>query len=272
MADDAIWMDALGTLVAPWRWLTAPRFVGLERIPEGRPLLFVGNHTLMGGFDVPLLMAGLWERKRIAVHSLGDTLHFRIPGWRSLVASFGVIEGTRASCSRAMREGRALLVFPGGAREVTKRRHEKYQLLWGRRVGFARLAIEFGYTIVPFAAVGADDCWDILIDGDDILRSPIGGLVRRLHPRPDLLPPLIRGIGPTPLPRPERFYFEFADPLDASSPRYRGRHDDGEACFALREAARRAVEGRLASLLAQRERDPERSFGARVRRGLRRLV
>jgi hypothetical protein len=35
-----------------------------------------------------------------------------------------------------------VLVYPGGGREVAKRKGEKYQLLWKERVGFARLAIE----------------------------------------------------------------------------------------------------------------------------------
>ena len=73
-------LEVLGTLVAPWRWLTAPVFLGLEHIPEGEPLLFVGNHTLMGGVDVPLLMEGLWRERGIRLCILGDRIHFRIPG------------------------------------------------------------------------------------------------------------------------------------------------------------------------------------------------
>jgi hypothetical protein len=42
---------------------------------------------------------------------------------------------------------------PGGAGEVFKGRGQDYKLLWKERLGFARMAIEFGYPIVPFAAV-----------------------------------------------------------------------------------------------------------------------
>jgi len=269
--NDSI-MERLCTLVEPWRWLTDPVFRGLERVPEGTPLFLVGNHTLMGAFDVPLLMAGLWKRKGIEIHALGDHLHYQIPGWRDLVSGFGVIEGTRENCRQAMKEGKSLMVFPGGGREVTKRRNERYKLLWGDRIGFARLAIEGGYTVLPTAAVGADDCWDLIVDGDDIMKSPLKGLIERYHPRPDFLPPLIRGIGLTPLPRPERFYFYFGEPIPTDTDEFRGCADDDAVCRELRDRVRASVEEGLALLLEERENDPERSFATRLARDLRRLV
>ena len=63
-----------------------------------------------------------------------------------------------------MRDDQTILVFPGGSREVNKRRGQQYQLLWGQRMGFARLAFEHGYPIVPCAAVGADDMLDVIVD------------------------------------------------------------------------------------------------------------
>ena len=51
---------ATRALLAPWRWLTKPRFYGMGNVPPDRPVLLVGNHTLMGMLDVPLMMIGLW--------------------------------------------------------------------------------------------------------------------------------------------------------------------------------------------------------------------
>ena len=65
-----------------------------------------------------------------------------------------------------------ILVYPGGGREVAKRKGESYKLIWKERMGFARLAIEHGYTIVPFAAVGAEEAVDIVLDGDNPLMAP----------------------------------------------------------------------------------------------------
>ena len=37
--------------------MTRPEFVGIENIPlDDRPLLFVGNHTLYGLFDMPIMI------------------------------------------------------------------------------------------------------------------------------------------------------------------------------------------------------------------------
>jgi 1-acyl-sn-glycerol-3-phosphate acyltransferase len=256
-------------LLAPWRWLTAPRITGLDRVPRDRPVLFAGNHTTFALLDAPLLLLGLHDHLGIFPRTLGDHVHFRLPGWRALVARFGVVDGTPENVRALMRARESIVVFPGGAREVFKRRGERYTLVWGRRTGFARLAIEFGYPIVPFAAVGADDAWDILLDADDLLASPLGPFLARLAPRPDMIPPVVRGIGPTMIPRPVRFYFDFAAPVETAP--FAGRQGDEGLCFAVREVVRRAVEDGLQRLLVERERDPDDALLPRLlaRRGAR---
>ncbi len=39
-----------------------------------------------------------------------------------------------------MQQGYSILVFPGGGREVLKRKGEAYQLIWKQRYGFLKLA------------------------------------------------------------------------------------------------------------------------------------
>ena len=46
-------------------------------------------------------------------------------GWRDFLAGFGAVDGTRENCAALMREGESILVYPGGAREVFKRKSEK---------------------------------------------------------------------------------------------------------------------------------------------------
>ena len=249
-------------VLAPWRWLTAPKFYGLENVPTDRPVLLAGNHTIMGLLDAPLMVLGIHEHRGVFIRSLGDHAHFRIPGWRELLRTFGTVEGTRENCAALMRAGESIMVFPGGGREVFKRKGEKYQLLWERRLGFARLAIEHGYPIVPFAAVGAEECYDILLDAGDVLGTPVGALLARLVPRADELPPLVRGFGPTALPRPERFYFRFGAPVETR--RFAGTHRDDAACMLVREQVRAAVEGGITFLLRERARDPDRRVLTRV--------
>jgi 1-acyl-sn-glycerol-3-phosphate acyltransferase len=249
-------------VLAPWQLVTRPRFFGIENVPCDRPVVLVGNHTLMGLLDAPLMVLGLYDLRGVFARGLGDHIHFKIPGWRGLLERYGVVEGDRQNCASLMRAGETILVFPGGAREVFKRKGEKYHLIWGRRTGFARLAIEHGYPIVPFAAVGAEECYDILLDAGDVLSTPIGPLLRAFVPRIDELPPLVRGIGPTLLPRPQRFYFAFGPPIPTT--RFAGRHHDEATCFAVREQVRGAIEVEIAGALWERRHAPPDRLLART--------
>ena len=246
-------------LLAPWRRFTDPLFLGMERIPDDRPLLFVGNHTLLGVLDAPLMVAELYEQKRIFLRSLGDHAQFKVPVWRELLARFGTVDGTRENCARLMEDGEAILVFPGGGREVAKRKGEKYQLLWKERLGFARMALRHGATIVPFAAVGAEDVYDVVLDADDIMASPLGTILKKLDVREDVIMPLVRGaVGP--FPRRERFYFSFRAPVPT-----RGLgHENDVAAGKLRDHVRTEVEAGIAELLAVQAEDPRRRGRPRV--------
>lgn len=255
-------MKASAAMLAPWRWLTAPRFFGMDRIPRNDGFLLAGNHTLFAMLDAPLMIFGIYEEAGVFIHSLGDHIHFAIPGWRDLLAGFGVVDGTRDNCRALMRAGRSLLVYPGGGREVFKRRNEKYKLIWGERVGFTRLAVEHGYPIVPFAAVGAEEAYDIVVDADDLLNSPLGPLFRFLAPREDLMPPIVRGLGPTAIPRPERFYFHFGEPIRTAH--LAGRESDDAVCLDVREQVRASVESGIEFLLEERENDPARNLLSRL--------
>lgn len=244
----------------PWRALTSPVLEGLDLVPERGPMLLVGNHTIMGLFDAPMLFLELFERRGLFVRGLGDHTHFAVPLWRDLLCWFGVFDGTPERCKALLARGESILLFPGGGREVAKRRGEKYRLIWKERTGFVRLAAEYGAPIVPFAAVGAEEAWDILLDADDLLAGPIGWMVDALGWRRDVIMPIVRGIGPTPIPRPERLYFRFAPPISTEhvSP------DDPAACWGVRDRVQKAVEDGIAHLLTLRAKDAERALLPRL--------
>ena len=214
-------IERLVSVIDPFARITRPKLYGTENVPTHGALL-VGNHTLYGLLDVPFMMAELWKREGVVARALGDHAHFTIPGWRDLLELCGTVRGTRENVHALMEAGENVLVFPGGAREVNKRRGEKYQLIWKERLGFAKLAIEHSYPIVPFAAVGAEEMFDIVIDDDHPVYGRFTRLVEKAIGWP--LQPIVRGIGPTMLPRPERLYFSVrgAD-RDGSLPRKRRR-------------------------------------------------
>ncbi len=244
---------------SPLERVTRPKLYGAENIPADGSLL-VGNHTLYGLLDLPFMLAELWKRRHLTVRSLGERAHYAIPLWREALTLGGMVRGTRENVRALMDERQTVLVFPGGSREVNKRRGEKYQLMWKERIGFARLAIEYGYPIVPFAAVGAEEMLDIVIDETNPAFARLGDVVRKLTGWP--MGPLVHGVGPTLLPHPERLYFWFGEPIDTT--RFEGRQDDDEAARAVRNEVKRAVEGGIDFLLAEREADPRRPLRKRL--------
>lgn len=261
-------VDNFKWLALPMRTWFAPKFLGTENIAPARPALWVGNHTLFGMIDISVLATELYVQHGVYLRGLADRNHFLLPGWRETLVRLGAVLGTRENCSALMREGEHVLVFPGGGREVMKRKGERYKLLWKNRTGFARMAIQHRYPIVPFASVGVEDAYDILMDGADIMQSPLGqlltrsGFAKEYLRDGDVIPPLARGLGPTLLPRPERFYFGFAKPIDTGV--YDGRHDDEEAVYDLRDRVRDAVRDQITMLLEHRKADNESGFVRRI--------
>lgn len=257
-APSAHRMDRITSIIATLGTVTRPRFDGIERIPD-RGTLFVGNHTTLGVLDIPFMAGELWRRRRIVLRGLGDHRHYGFPIWPELLERYGMVRGTRENVRRLMRAGENILVYPGGADEVFKRREQKYQLLWKERLGFATMAIEFGYPVVPFAAVGAEDMLQVVADAGTPGFAQLSALTRRLVGVP--LPPIVRGIGPTVIPRPERLYFWFGDPIDTV--RF-GGDVDVAAARALRDEVKTAVETGIRALQHEQANDPHRRLLSRA--------
>ena len=241
------------------RWYFAPEFHHLDRVAASRPTLFVGNHSVFGVLDVMLFADGLFRECGVSLRMLADRNHFRFPVWRKLVEMQGAVLGSRANCAALMRRGEHILVFPGGAREVFKHKGEAYRLLWKERYGFVRLAIEHGYTITPYATVGAEEAYDVLLDSSDYLKTPLGrvlkasGLADRYLRGGDEFPPVVRGLGPTVIPRPEKLYFSIGKPIGMA--RYQGQVDDPAVLRRARAQVARAVMRLIAELRERRAQD-----------------
>jgi 1-acyl-sn-glycerol-3-phosphate acyltransferase len=254
-------IDRLVAMAAPLLRISQPAIYGLENVPADGALL-VGNHTIYGFLDLPLMMAEIWKRRRLAIRGLGEHAHYAVPIWRDLLAVGGMVRGTRENVRALMRERQTILVFPGGAREVNKQRGQQYQLLWRERIGFARLAIEYGYPVVPFAAVGAEEMLDVIVDQATPIYRDFARIYEKLMGFPT--PPIVRGVGLTPMPRPERLYFWFGEPIQSA--RFGSRYDDTDAARALRDEVKQAVLTGIQLLRDERDQDPNRGLIARLRR------
>ena len=238
------------------RWYFQPTIEGLEHLSPARPGLLVGNHTIYGVIDSPLFFSEVYTRTGVFPRSLGDHSHFQVPLWRNMLIRYGVVPGTRENCARLMQAGQHILVFPGGAREVAKRKDEVNRLTWKQRTGFVSMAISHGYDIIPFASVGADETYSILFDGDDFASSRLGKRLLEVEPvnrflrGGDVFMPLARGIGPTTIPRPEPFSFSIGAPV--STREYMGRETEPETLWMLREQVASKINSMIARLEARR--------------------
>ena len=269
-------VKTMGRLLAVHRLWHRPWMTGLENIDPKRPTLFVGNHTLYGMLDVPLLGYEIYQRKGVYIRGLADRMHFKVPVWREVFKWIGSVVGSRENCSALMDSGAHIMVFPGGSREVAKRKGEAYQLIWKDRTGFARMAVEHGYRIIPFAAVGAEECYDILIDSNDIMGS---GLVKWLKTTAlgskfigdgEQLFPLSRGLGLSMIPRPERFYYSFGEPIETAQ--HQGESDDPAVLAEVRDAVKESIETQLTALRKVQAKDPQRGLVGSLVGGLQSLL
>jgi 1-acyl-sn-glycerol-3-phosphate acyltransferase len=241
------------------RFWFKPEFLGLWELDLQRPALFVGNHTLFGLTDAPLMIEHLYTQYGVMLRGLGDRGHFKVPYWGGLLTRHGMVLGSPEVCSTLMQAGQHVLVFPGGAREVMRRKGEAYTLIWKQRAGFARLAIEHGYDIIPFGSVGPDESYRILFDANDVIKpgwrqnlAETTGLMK-LTRGGDFIPPIAVGLGPTLIPRPQRYYFGFGPRIPTAL--LTGRQADKDVVWTLRQQVASAVEGQISRLRRYREED-----------------
>jgi len=247
-------MAAMEALLVPARAWFRPTIDGWNVLPDDRPLLFVGNHTLYGIVDIPHLMVALWRRRGIKLRALGDHAHFKVPVWGRVMREAGVVDGTRENCAEAFRQRQAVLVFPGGARESFKGRDERNTLIWGERLGFARMALRHGVTIVPFAAIGADDAFWLAMDRGELKKTRLGSVLGKLGMKDDYFVPLPGNV----LPAPRRLYFRFMPPIRTSE--LSDRPED-EAAVEIRDRTRAAVSEGIDVLRRVRRSDPRDGLG-----------
>jgi 1-acyl-sn-glycerol-3-phosphate acyltransferase len=243
--------------VAPLVDLYRPYVDGLHDLPAAGRFLLVGNHTQAGaeGMLIPLLV-----RRAIGmrVRPLADRNFGRMGGLPGdLLAAAGAVVGAPETARELMRHDEPILVFPGGGREISKFKGEENTLRWQGRSGFAGLAAEYGYPIVPVGLIGGDDVYRSFTTRDGAWGRLSQRLTERLSGRSDMAMPLMRGIGPTLIPRPQRMYLRFGSPIDTTPP---AAAVDEEWAGTVKQNTQDALERILADLLEVRSHDPYREL------------
>ncbi len=255
--------------IAPFKFYFSPQFYGLKELDLSKPALFVSNHTILGVLDGYPFAIELYLRKGVVLRALADSNHYYIPVWKDLITErLGVVEASRANCSELMKRGDSILVFPGGTKEICKKRGEEYLLKWKDRTGFVRMAMEHGYDIIPVAAVGAEEAFTITSDANDFLQTPFGkflkfmGVSHTYFKDGDLIPPTVKGIGNTIIPRPAKLYFSFGKRI--STRKFKKQFDNPASQLIVKEKVETALLEEFKKLFEIRQQDTDRSKWRRL--------
>ena len=145
---------------------------GLGNIPEEGPVLLVGNHS--GGNLTPdttvftLAFHAYFGVER-PFYQLAHNLVLSMPGL-SFLRRFGTVAASPANAEKALRSGRALLVYPGGDYEVHRPSWHGNRVEFAGRRGFIRLALEHDVPIVPVVSIGGQETALFLSRGETLSR------------------------------------------------------------------------------------------------------
>jgi 1-acyl-sn-glycerol-3-phosphate acyltransferase len=201
--------------IAPLVWLYKHYFRvqthGIEKVPGGRVLL-VANHSGQLPFDGAMIgVAMLTEATPPrAVRSMVEKWVPSLPYVSTFMARSGQIVGTPENCRRLLGADEAIMVFPEGARGISKLWSQRYQFQeFG--LGFMRLALETQSPVVPIGVVGAEEQAPALMD-----IKPLAKLLG--FPAFPITPTLL------PFPLPVKYHLHFGEPLT-----FQGRADDEDA-------------------------------------------
>jgi 1-acyl-sn-glycerol-3-phosphate acyltransferase len=188
---------------------------GVENVPSGR-ILLVANHSGQVPLDGAMIGAAMFmdaEPPRI-VRAMVEKWAVSLPFVSLLFARVGQVVGVPENAKRLLEQGEALLVFPEGARGISKTFDKRYKLSeFG--LGFMRLAIETGTPIVPVALIGAEEQYISIANVQTLAK-----LLRM--PAFPIIPQLLLPGGQLPLPTKYRMWF--GEPMTFS-----GDPDDDDA-------------------------------------------
>jgi 1-acyl-sn-glycerol-3-phosphate acyltransferase len=144
----------------------------LGNIPEDKPVLLVGNHS--GGNLTPdthlftLAFYAYFGVER-AFYQLAHNLVLASPVG-PVLRRYGTVPASHEHAQEALRQGAALLVYPGGDWEVHRSSLERAKVDFADRKGFVRLALNEDVPIVPVVSAGGQETALFLSRGDWLAR------------------------------------------------------------------------------------------------------
>jgi 1-acyl-sn-glycerol-3-phosphate acyltransferase len=212
---------------------------GIDKLPEGR-LLIIANHSGQVPLDGVIIGASLMldATPPRFPRSMVEKWTAELPFASTFFPRAGQVVGSPDNARRLLQQDETLIVFPEGARGISKTFDHRYEMTeFG--LGFMRLALETNTPIVPVAVIGGEEQYPSVAD-----LKPLASLLGM--PAFPVIPQLFFGML-APLPTKYRVYF--GDPL-----RFDGDPDDDDAVVEEKVTrVKDAIDGMLRRGLADRE-------------------
>lgn len=164
---------------------------GEENIPSTSGALIVFYHGLMP-LDAWYFGLQYYLKSGRLIRGLGDRWLFKTPLLKNLVRSVGALEGSPKTAVDLLKSGELVGVSPGGVKEAVAGTSKNYQLVWGQREGFARVATEAQVSVIPAFTVNVESLYLSPLSDHPIFQTLYEATRLPLVP--------IIGIGPLPFP------------------------------------------------------------------------
>lgn len=141
---------------------------GWENIPPTGKVLLIGSHN--GGLAAPdtVMMTYDWFRQfgtdRLAYALMEPKVWQVLPGLARLAAQVGTIQPHPDLVRAALRRDAAVLIYPGGAKDVFRPHSLRNKIYFHGHKGFIKLALQEKAPIIPFISHGAHSTLIVLAD------------------------------------------------------------------------------------------------------------
>jgi 1-acyl-sn-glycerol-3-phosphate acyltransferase len=221
------------------------------------PSMIVMNHS--GGTTIPDVWGfGVawynhfgYERP---LHLAAHDIVLATEATRRFFGRRGVLRGSRRLAIEVLRDWRRdLMVMPGGDKETWRPYRDRYQVRFGGRTGYARIALRCGVPIVPVAHAGAHETLIVLDDGQWLAkRVGLKRLTRASIWPVHLSLPWGLAVGPWPhIPVPATLRYRLSDPIQIQQKPIEDPPDD--LVEELDRQVRAAVQANLDALRLERQ-------------------
>jgi 1-acyl-sn-glycerol-3-phosphate acyltransferase len=177
--------------------------IGGNNLPQDGRALIIGCHSGPLPWDAACLVVAVYRTTGRFSRNAGDRIFARFAGVERFLATRGALVGDPARLEALLARDEMVVLFPGGAKDMTRPIWERYRVkphrgFAPRRGGYIRLALRTQSPIVPVAIVGAEETHIMLAN---------------LAPLAHLLALPYAPVFLSPAPLPARIYVRFGEPI-----------------------------------------------------------